>query len=431
MKSSKKWRLSIFIGCLLLFGALFTTGVSASGNGKVVSFNSLDVISKTLPEGEKVIAVTISASHVIDGATLTTDTFEVEGKHNQVASVRTITDIYTNNTGEIGDKKKVGKYIVIELSANDASAGTLSYNFVSGLNSRMNLEYTVTQKEEFMLVGNKKVAPTTEKISQTAEYNQLVDSFSNKTITNESGQSLNYRMFEPKMGKGKKYPLVLALHGAGERGSKNDVHLLGNKTVVSWAEPDQQKKHPAFVVAPQAQAGTWWTQEGNYKLVMQLIEEIKEKYPIDENRIYITGVSMGGMGTWNIIQENPDLFAAAIPVCGIGDVTKASRLVNLPIWVLHSADDAVVRVTGSTDMINAIEAAGAVVTRGEYAGNLDQVEANKAAQSLVDQAKATGSHTLYTEFTAETTPIFNHFSWIPTYENEVVRDWLFAQVKGQ
>ena len=131
----------------------------------------------------------------------------------------------------------------------------------------------------------------------------MVENFSEKVITDENGNLLNYRLFEPKNTQ-EKQPLVLFLHGAGERGISNDVQLLANRGAISWADPEQQAIDSAYVAAPQAAIGGNWTSSTNKNLLLDLIETLKQEYPIDPNRIYITGISMGGMGTWSLIQSN-------------------------------------------------------------------------------------------------------------------------------
>ena len=310
---------------------------------------------------------------------------------------------------------------------DDPIAGTLLYD--AGMNTRLPLEYTVTQVKNIeTVIGN--IVPTTPNILvNSGEINLIVDNFSEKVIADENGNFLNYRLFEPNNTQ-EKQPLVLFLHGAGERGISNDVQLLANRGAVSWADPEQQAIDSAYVAAPQAAPGGNWTSPTNKNLLLDLIETLKQEYPIDPDRIYITGISLGGMGTWSLIQSNADLFAAAIPVCGTGSVNLAENLVNLPIWVTHSADDRTVPVTGSRNMINAIEVAGANVVRAEYAGNLSRDAANEAAQQLVNNANENDSHTLYSEFISGTTPINGHFAWVPTYENDVMKKWLFSNVRG-
>ncbi|MFB9828640.1 prolyl oligopeptidase family serine peptidase [Lederbergia wuyishanensis] len=418
---------------VLLVSLNMTINTEASLSKPKLNFGQIermDIITDVLPEGEKVVGIAVKYKKKISNVSLSTMSYEVNALHGENTAKRTITKVYANTSPELSEQGKNGNFVIIELDKNDPIAGTLFYDFRTGINTRLPLEYTVTQVKNIETVIGNNIPTTPNVIVNTGEINLIVDDFSEKNISDKNGNFLNYRLFEPT-NTIEKQPLVLFLHGAGERGVSNDVQLLANKGAVSWAAPEQQAKNSAYVAAPQAAIGDWWTTQTNINLLLELIETLKNEYPIDPDRIYITGISMGGMGTWSLIQSHPELFAAAIPVCGTGNVNLGKNLVNLPIWVTHSADDTTVPVSGSRNMINAIEAAGGKVVRAEYAGNLGIDAANAAAQQLVNKAKDTGSHTLYSEFTRGTTPINGHFAWIPTYENNVMKNWLFTNVKGQ
>jgi predicted peptidase len=221
----------------------------------------------------------------------------------------------------------------------------------------------------------------------------------------DNGDTLRYRvMFPDEFAEGEVYPLVLFLHGAGERGNDNTAQLTWG--LDAFAADDFRNNHPAIVIAPQVPAGSFWAnlnwrQEGAalmdepslpLKLSHELVIKITEKYPVDKNRLYVTGLSMGGFGTWDIITRYPDLFAAAIPICGGGDPSKAYRLTDMPIWNFHGALDNVVPPDLSRDIINAIW--------------------------------AEGGKPGYTEY-----PDVDHFSWVPAYNDRYVLEWLFSQSK--
>lgn len=186
--------------------------------------------------------------------------------------------------------------------------------------------------------------------------------------------SMPYRLFVPSnYNPGNSYPLVLFLHGAGERGTDNNAQLTANRGATIWAELETQASHPCFVVAPQCPEGKQWVNtswvQGSYsidnilvsnelKMVKDIINTLQTQYSIDASRLYITGLSMGGYGTWDFILRYPSMFKAAIPMCGAGDPTKASLIGSMPVWTFHSNDDAAVPVSGSRDMVNAINALG-------------------------------------------------------------------------
>lgn len=221
------------------------------------------------------------------------------------------------------------------------------------------------------------------------------------------GHILPYRFYQPSSGNtSKKFPLVIFLHGAGERGFDNRTQFQRFAPDLFW------KRYPCFVLAPECPAKTAETTNAEsvwvdtpfgaashqmnmnptwpMKLVLQLIDQTIRKYPVDKHRIYITGLSMGGYATWEILQREGKRFAAAIPVCGGGDPAYASKMKTVKLWVFHGRDDRIVPVKRSRDMVAAIQAVG---------GNVK-----------------------YTEY-----PEVDHDSWGRTYGNSEVWDWLFSQ----
>ena len=148
-----------------------------------------------------------------------------------------------------------------------------------------------------------------------------------------------------------KWPLVIFLHGVGEIGT--DVSILkkvGLPKVVAGKQ--------FVMVAPQCTA-TWW----NTDVLQKLYKELLEKYHVDTTRIYLTGLSMGGYGTWNWAQASPQKFAAIVPICGAGTPSQACVLKNMPIWAFHNANDPTVNVAGSRDMVNALKACGSSLVK--------------------------------------------------------------------
>ena len=168
---------------------------------------------------------------------------------------------------------------------------------------------------------------------------------SNKYI--DGGDTLNYRQLYPDADTLRKYPLVIFLHGSGERGHDNEAQLKWG--VMNFATDQNMMLHPAFVIAPQCPEKLSWSNFSREKnstemrmqvsptkpmeLLIGLIHQLIKTLPVDTNRIYITGLSMGGYGTYDAIERYPHLFAAAVPVCGGGDVSKAGLIAHLPIWI--------------------------------------------------------------------------------------------------
>jgi len=181
-----------------------------------------------------------------------------------------------------------------------------------------------------------------------------------------------------------KWPLVLFLHGAGERG--DDLELVkkhGPPKLIA-----QGREFPAIIVSPQCPKDTWWTD--HVAALEALLDEIVARYRVDEDRIYVTGLSMGGFGTWALAFDQPQRFAALGVICGRGDPAKAALLKHVPIWVFHGAKDQTVPLKDSQDMVEALQAAG-----------------------------GSPKFTVY--------PDAGHDSWTRTYEGPAFWEWLFAQ----
>lgn len=184
-----------------------------------------------------------------------------------------------------------------------------------------------------------------------------------------------------------RWPLVVFLHGAGERGgdlSKVAVH--GPPKRVAEGEA-----FPFLLVSPQCPEGEWWTEQP----VLELIDSLEEKYRIDPSRIYLTGLSMGGYGTWHFACLAPERFAAIAPVCGGGVPFKMRWIKTLPVWAFHGETDPVVPLTES--------------------------------QRLIDVLKRLGNTKVKFTIYPET----GHDSWTATYKNPEVYSWLLSHRLGE
>jgi predicted peptidase len=179
-----------------------------------------------------------------------------------------------------------------------------------------------------------------------------------------------YRVFEPSAAE--RLPLILFLHGAGERGTDDERPTTVGIGPAIDAHPE---RFPALVVFPQASRGYGW-RGFNLAAAVAALDDAEERYSVDRDRVYVTGISMGGYGTWIAALQQPERFAAAVPVCGGLDRTSstlsfpqaAQRLAPLPQWVFHGDADDIIPVQTSRAMVRALRAAGADVRYTEYAG---------------------------------------------------------------
>lgn len=219
------------------------------------------------------------------------------------------------------------------------------------------------------------------------------------------GKTLPYRLLKPATEAGKKYPLVVMLHGAGERGSDNRKQLgwfWDAKKPRVLVRPEVAAENP-FVVVPQCPDGAQWVDvpwtRGSYTspavseplgLTLDLIDSLPKDSPVDPDRVYIIGMSMGGYGAFDAAQRRAELFAAVVSVCGAGDPSRACDIAHVPVWAFHGAEDDVVPVSGSREIVAALREAGGSPRYTEYAG-------------------------------------VGHHSWLPAFDEKDFWRWIFAQ----
>ena len=224
-----------------------------------------------------------------------------------------------------------------------------------------------------------------------------------ETFKGENGELLYRQYLKEGETPETKIPLVLFLHGAGERGNDNAAQLKHG--VIPLVMYSRRKGFPMLLLAPQCPQNQMWVNtpwgarrhampgpSSNMSLVLKLIAEKRKSLPIDPDRIYVTGISMGGYGTWDIIQREPQLFAAAIPICGGGDTALAPKIRDIPIWAFHGDADGAVPVSRSRSMVAALWACDGKIRYREYPG-------------------------------------MNHDVWTRTYNDPMVLDWFFRQRK--
>ncbi len=234
---------------------------------------------------------------------------------------------------------------------------------------------------------------------------QEIDGFRAEVFKDGKGKTMPYRLYIPRIqGDGARYPLVVFLHGFEARGSDNRKQLQGMDRAGShvWASPVIQADNPCFVLAPQCPLGGLWANPltrnptGSLRRLVDLVGDIVKRYPVETDRIYVTGQSMGAFGAWALISNYP-LFAAAVPVCGGGRAGKARTLATIPVWAFHGSMDPVVPVFESRRMISAIRKAGGNPMYTEYSHKLHNVwnlaySDSKMVQWLFSQRRHADAH---------------------------------------
>ncbi|MFP6584435.1 MAG: prolyl oligopeptidase family serine peptidase [Candidatus Hydrogenedentota bacterium] len=216
-----------------------------------------------------------------------------------------------------------------------------------------------------------------------------------RVFKSATGDTMPYRIFIPADYDPKeKYPLALCLHGAGGRGKDNMSR--GTEAFNVLSSPEVQREYPSILVTPQCPENANWSSRPTdstvryIDFVLEVLDNLEKEFSIDHSRLYVTGQSMGGYGTWAAITTKPNRFAAAVPVCGGGNSGAVKEIVHLPSWVFHGEKDKVVPTQKSREMVAAL--------------------------------KKEGSTVIYTEY-----PGMGHASWIPAWKETDLIPWLFKQ----
>ena len=188
-----------------------------------------------------------------------------------------------------------------------------------------------------------------------------------KFVKAVSKLGLNFQFYgNPEWDGTKRYPLVIWLHGSGSSGTDNEKQMGGATGVFTKSE--NQSERPCFMLAPQCpDQNIGWKNEVAGKL-MALIADLIEKLPVDPARIYLTGSSMGGFGTWSLAAKYPNVFACAVPLCGGGDPKTAEAIKNVPVWAWHGDQDPMVPIERDRVMVAALKAVNGNVQFTELTG---------------------------------------------------------------
>jgi len=243
-------------------------------------------------------------------------------------------------------------------------------------------------------------------LSSNAQQEDLREIFEKSYFTDSFGTVLPYRLLRPQYEQipGKKFPVVLFLHGAGERGSDNEKQLTWIDKIFS--KDEFLENFPCYIIIPQCGENYRWCETDwtlpSHKMpekiskylhaANELLDSIASTEKADKSRLYVTGMSMGGFGTWDLISRFPTKFAAAMPICGGSDENMASRLTEIPIRTFHGDRDKAVKVIRSRNITAAIKKCG-------------------------------GKKIEYTEFPGQ-----GHFIWNKVYSDNKNFEWLFSNV---
>ena len=264
----------------------------------------------------------------------------------------------------------------------------------------------------------------------------IVDRFQKRSFEGR-GLVVSYGLFVPEdYDPSVAYPLVLALHGAGERGS-DYRHLGPHRLATSWADPTRQADHPAFVLVPQVPSGLRWTTDQDPDdtdfvpielATLDILDAIEAEFTIDPDRVYAVGLSLGGHATWDFVSRLPGRFAAAVPMSGRGFTSQADDLGDLPIWAFTGETDTVVPPSQTRRVVQALEDLGRQVIYTDCRRAPVEARAfdcpGRIAQDSLAEAIDAHARLIYTS-----EPQTGHGPWAPWFDHPLLADWLFSKVR--
>lgn len=242
------------------------------------------------------------------------------------------------------------------------------------------------------------VALVSAPLASYADDDEALDGFVAREYRSGTGVKLPYRLYVPASARrGQALPLILYLHGSGGAGTDNRKQISGGNAPGThlWIAPAVRERHPALVLAPQIPENSTWQSSSDEPLphvaaLLALLDELRSELSIDEHRIYVVGQSRGGSGAWDLIARHPDIFAAAVPLCGGGDTKLILSARNVAVWAFHGSKDTTVPVSRSREMVAAL--------------------------------RTVNSSVRYTEY-----PDVGHNVWIRAFGERDLPEWLFAQ----
>lgn len=419
------WKLSLGTG--LLAACCFSSGAFAAGHVKDV-----EAISQVYGDGEKLASVQLRYDSTLLGSSVSAADYAVPG--------RTVTRAFVS-AEPYGKPAETGKYVQVELEPlllSDQMADPHPEDKhkapvgVGGpqLGSHGNPQPLVPVMAS---ISQKGMVKTTEgriyggepEMKSTHTRQLLIEKFTQHTFTDKDGKTLPYNLYVPEnLEKGKTYPLVLFMHDAGTVSPEVKATLSQGRGAVAWVEPEWQKEHPCFVLAPQYDTVIV---DDNYQYgpeldrTIHLVESLTSQYPIDTERIYNTGQSMGCMTSIAMDVKYPHFFGASYLVAGKWDPKVTAPLADQNIWVVAVAGDPGAKPAMDTIMAQ-LDAAGDKVSRVTIAQDAPEAQVDQLAAKMIQP----GVHAYYLLYQGGS----HRSTWQHAYDVTPAKEWIFGQKKG-
>ena len=392
---------------------------------------SVTSVTEVFGTGQQITHIILEFNEKVVNSQLTKNTFTV--------SDRTVEKIYSNTRPEKTDIVKDGRFVIIELNPKDSGASLrLEGNDEVGFQMKKATS-KITQKEDILFTNGKKLEKSIAILENNKIKNLIVENFKQFVYKDtKTGTTVKYNLYIPKnYDKNKKYPLVLFMHDAGVLSEDTKTTLLQGNGAISFATPEEQERHEAFVLAPQYSRKVV---DDNGDITSDLdatVNLIKDylisKYSIDEKKLYATGQSMGGMMAIVMNYKYPELFAASYLVACQWDPKEVSTMARNNLWITVSTGDAKA-YPGMNAITSELIKRGATVAKDSWRADYTDAQFLEGARKVIAQK----SNIKYTTLEKGTNPYLpkdanpgleHSGTWKVAYSIPGIKDWMFLQSK--
>ena len=392
---------------------------------------SVTSVTEVFGTGQQITHIILEFNEKVVNSQLTKNTFTV--------SDRIVEKIYSNTRPEKTDIVKDGRFVIIELNPKDSGASLrLEGNDEVGFQMKKATS-KVTQKEDILFTNGKKLEKSIAILENNKIKNLIVENFKQFVYKDtKTGTTVKYNLYIPKnYDKNKKYPLVLFMHDAGVLSEDTKTTLLQGNGAISFATPEEQERHEAFVLAPQYSRKVV---DDNGDITSDLdatVNLIKDylisKYSIDEKKLYATGQSMGGMMAIVMNYKYPELFAASYLVACQWDPKEVSTMARNNLWITVSTGDAKA-YPGMNAITSELIKRGATVAKDSWKADYTDAQFLEGARKVITQK----SNIKYTTLEKGTNPYLpkdanpgleHSGTWKVAYSIPGIKDWMFLQSK--
>ena len=425
---------------LTIFGMLISAGIVSAETTTALKtekikypkgIRSVTSVTEVFGTGQQITHIIVEFNERVVNSQLTKNTFTV--------SDRTVEKIYSNTRPERTDIVKDGRFVIIELNPKDSGASLrLEGNDEVGFQMKKATS-KITQKEDILFTNGKKLEKSIAILENNKTRNLIVENFKQFVYKDpKTGTSVKYNLYIPKnYDKNKKYPLVLFMHDKGVLSEDTKTALFQGNGATSFAAPEEQARHEAFVLAPQYSRQVVNDNgdiTSDLDATVNLIRDsLISKYSIDEKKLYATGQSMGGMMAIVMNYKYPELFAASYLVACQWNPKEVSTMAKNNLWITVSTGDAKA-YPGMNAITSELIKRGATVAKDNWRADYTDAQFLEGARKVIAQK----SNIKYTTLEKGTNPYLpkdanpgleHSGTWKVAYNIPGIKDWMFLQSK--